>query len=79
MAHGENIVEFCELALDLLQAGLVGDQEQHATCGAVFDRRADDGIEIESATREQAGDMRHGSRVIAHAQFEYGGPGRGGV
>jgi len=43
---GENVVQFGELALHLLQTGLIGNEQQHAACGPVVDGHADNGLEM---------------------------------
>lgn len=70
MADGEDVVEFAELALDLIGPGLVRDEQQHAAGGTIVERDADDRLQIERAAREQAGDVGHRAGMIAHAEFE---------
>ena len=72
MTHGEDVVEFEELLLDLIETRPVGDEEQHAALRTVADRHADDGLEIEGAAGEQPGDVRHRARMVTHPQLEDG-------
>ena len=72
MTYREDVVEFEELFLDLIETRSIGDEEQHAALRAVADRHADDGLEIEGAARKQPSDVRHRARMIAHPQLEDG-------
>lgn len=79
MADLEDVVEPGELAFELLESRRSGDQEEHAAGGAVADGNAGEGVEIESAAGEEAGDVRERARVIAHAELEDDGRRAGGI
>jgi hypothetical protein len=70
MPEVEHVVEPGELAFELDEAGLVGDEEEDAAGGAVGGRDAEDGVEVEGATREEAGDVGHRAGVVADAEFD---------
>jgi hypothetical protein len=67
----EDVVEFGELPLDLLEARLVANEQQDATGGAVVERDTSDCVEVEGAAGEKPRDVRHRARVVAHAKLKH--------
>lgn len=65
-----HVVEFFELAFDLVEARGVGDKEEHAAFRAVADGRAEDRVEVEGAAGEESGDVGHDAGMIADVEFE---------
>lgn len=78
VADLKDVVETRELAFELLKPRIGGNEQQDAAGGAVGVGDAEDGVEIEGAAGEEAGDVGHRARVIADAQFEDDGGRCGG-
>lgn len=71
MPHLEHVVKLRQLPFDLLKPRLVGDEQQHAAGRPVADGHTEDRVEVESAPREQPGDVRHRAGMIPHPQLEH--------
>ena len=74
MNDRENVMQFRELSLDLIETRFVGDEQPDAAGLAIGERRARNGFEIEGAAGEQTGDVRHRAGMVAHAELEHDGP-----
>jgi hypothetical protein len=67
LMDGEDIVEFRKLVFDLFKARRFVDEKEQATFQSGADRRATDRLQVKGTAAEEAGNVRHGSGMVAYA------------